>query len=86
MKINIPYGKKLVGVHIHEKNLLGVLHPKRSHSKKPESRIIKEAILNPMGCCRLRDLVSPKETIAIVVPDLTRSCPRKLILPILRTN
>jgi nickel-dependent lactate racemase len=62
---------------------LGVLHPKRSHSKKPESRIIKEAILNPMGCCRLRDLVSPKETVAIVVPDLTRSCPRKLILPIL---
>lgn len=83
MKINIPYGKKLVGVSIHEKNLLGVLHPKRSHSKKPESRIIKEAILSPMGCCRLRDLVSPKETVAIVVPDLTRSCPRGLILPIL---
>ena len=83
MNINVPYGKKQVNVSIPEKNLLGVLHPKRSHSRKPESRIIKEAILNPMGCCRLRDLVSPKETIAIVVPDLARVCPRKLILPIL---
>lgn len=83
MKISIPYGKKQVSVSIHEKNLLGVLHPKRSHIKKPESRIIKEAILNPMGCCRLKDLVSPKETVAIVVPDLTRRCPRELILPIL---
>ncbi|MFA5339410.1 MAG: nickel-dependent lactate racemase [Candidatus Omnitrophota bacterium] len=83
MKINIPYGKKQVGVSIHEKNLLGILHPNRSHSRKPESRIIKEAILHPMGCCRLRDLVSPKETIAIVVPDLARVCPRKLIIPIL---
>lgn len=83
MNINIPYGKKQVSVSIHEKNLLGVLHPKRSHSKKPESRIIKEAILKPMGCCRLKDIVSPKETVAIVVPDLTRRCPRELILPIL---
>ena len=83
MNISIPYGKKQVTVSIHEKNLLGVLHPKRSHSKKPESRVIKEAILNPMGCCRLKDLVSPKETVAIVVPDLTRRCPRELILPIL---
>src|SRR3989338_7828911 len=83
MNISIPYGKKQVTVSIHEKNLLGVLHPKRSHSKKPESRVIKEAILNPMGCCRLKDLVSPRETVAIVVPDLTRRCPRELILPIL---
>src|SRR3989344_4420154 len=83
MNISIPYGKKQVTVSIHEKNLLGVLHPKRSHSKNPEPRVIKEAILNPMGCCRLKDLVSPKETVAIVVPDLTRRCPRELILPIL---
>ncbi len=83
MKINIPYGKNQVSISIPDKNLLGVLHPKRSRSKKSESLIIKEAILNPMGCCRLKDLVSAKETVGIVVPDLTRSCPRHLILPIL---
>ena len=83
MKINIPYGKTNVSISIPDKNLLGVLHPKRSRIKKSESRIIKDAILNPMGCCRLKDLVSPKETIGIVVPDLTRRCPRELILPIL---
>ena len=79
MKINIPYGKTNVSISIPDKNLLGVLHPKRSRIKKSESRIIKDAILNPMGCCRLKDLVSPKETIGIV----TKRCPRELILPIL---
>lgn len=83
MKINIPYGKAEINISIPDKNLLGVLHPKRSRIKKSESRIIKDAILNPMGCCRLKDSVSPGETIAIVVPDLTRKCPRELILPIL---
>ncbi|MDP2943242.1 MAG: lactate racemase domain-containing protein, partial [Candidatus Omnitrophota bacterium] len=83
MKINIPYGKTNISISIPDKNLLGVLHPKRSRIRKSESRIIKDSILNPMGCCRLKDLVSPKETIGIVVPDLTRRCPRELILPIL---
>lgn len=83
MKINIPYGKNQAKVSIPKKNLLGILHLKRSRVQKSESRIIKEAILNPMGCCRLKDLVSPNETIGIVVPDLTRRCPRRLILPIL---
>jgi len=83
MKINIPYGKSQISVSIPDKNLLGVLHPKRSQSRKSESIIIKEAILNPMGCCRLKDLVAPKEKVAIVVPDLARKCPLELILPIL---
>lgn len=83
MKIRIPYGKANVEISIADKNLLGVLHPKRSRIRMPESRIIKNSILNPMGCCRLKDLVSPNETIGIVVPDLTRKCPRELILPIL---
>lgn len=83
MRIDIPYGKGNVSVSIPDRNLLGVLHPKRSRIKKSESRIIKDAILNPMGCCRLKDSVSPNETIGIVVPDLTRRCPRELILPIL---
>ena len=83
MKINIPYGKKQISVSIHEKNLLGVLHPKRSHTKKSEAAIIKDAILNPMGCCRLKDIVSPRDTVAIVVPDLARVCPSKVILPII---
>ena len=83
MKIKIPYGKDFVNLSIADKNLLGVLHPKRSRSKKPESRIVREAILNPMGCCRLKDMVSAGEKVGIVVPDLTRMCPRKLILPIL---
>lgn len=83
MKIKIPYGREEVTISIPEKNLLGVLHPKRSRTKRSESEIIREAVLNPMGCCPLKDLVSPKDKVAIVVPDLTRRCPRDLILPIL---
>lgn len=83
MRVKIPYGRRELSVSIPEKNLLGVLHPRRSRARKSESEIIKRAVLNPMGCPRLKDLVSPKDTIAIVVPDLTRRCPRDLILPIL---
>lgn len=83
MKIEIPYGRRNISASIPKKNLLGILHPKRSRTKKSESEIIRQAVLNPMGCCRLKDLVSPYDTVAIVVPDLTRKCPRDLILPIL---
>jgi lactate racemase len=83
MKIKIPYGKTQIDVSVPDRNLLGVLHPKRAHIKKSETRIIRDAVLNPMGCSRLKDIVSPGDTVAIVVPDLARVCPRKLILPII---
>jgi nickel-dependent lactate racemase len=83
MKINIPYGKTQVNVSIPDRNLLGVLRPKQSHTKKSEVRIIRDAVLKPMGCSPLSNMVSPNDTVAIVVPDLARMCPSRLILPIL---
>ncbi len=83
MKINIPYGKTQVNVSIPDRNLLGVLRPKQSHTKKSETRIIRDAVLKPMGCSPLSSMVSPSDTVAIVVPDLARMCPSRLILPIL---
>ncbi|MFA5148991.1 MAG: nickel-dependent lactate racemase [Candidatus Omnitrophota bacterium] len=83
MKIKIPYGKIQIDVSVPDRNLLGILHPKRTHTKKSETRIIADAVLNPLGCSRLKDIVSVKDTVAIVVPDLARVCPRKLILPVI---
>ena len=46
-------------------------------------RAVEEALNRPIGTPRLRDLVKPGKTVAIVVTDITRKLPEEIILPLL---
>lgn len=68
----LPYGKGSVDFHLPEGlGLRGVLEPPSSLSR-PEVEVIKESLENPIDSPRLRDIVSPGETVCIVVSDVTR--------------
>ena len=46
-------------------------------------RAVEEALSRPIGTPRLRELVKPGQTVALVVTDITRKLPEEIILPLL---
>ena len=49
------------------------------------SGLTKKALQNPIESSRLTERLSPSDTIAILVEDLTRASPEGVILPILKS-
>ena len=81
MHIELPYGKGTLPLDVPDKNLLDVVVPKEFIQPRQPDFIIKEALHNPLGTDRLSTLVSPGDTVAIVIDDYTRPCPTKMLLP-----
>ena len=83
--INLPYFKDYMPINVEEDNLKAVLVNRGAvrEAGKSESEIVQEALENPIGSCKLRELVKDKEKILVVTSDHTRSMPSKVTLPIL---
>lgn len=83
--IKIPYGRGFVDAHIHADRLEGVLESKAHHYKPEagESELVKQALENPVGSCRLRDLAKGKKKIVIIASDHTRPVPSKIMAPLM---
>lgn len=79
----IPCGKRMIDLEIPDQvPTQWVL----SHEMAPVPNVKKaaeEALLNPIGSPRLRNLVKPGQTVAITVTDITRKLPEEIILPLL---
>ena len=69
-----------MGVEIPEGNLVSTLKPMNLPAKR-EAEEIRNALENPLGHRRLRDLVRKGMKVALLVSDITRPCPSHKILP-----
>lgn len=81
--IKIPYGKGHLVADIPDSKLEGVLESK-SHHYHPEAgerELVKQALENPIGSPRLRELVKGKNKIVIIASDHTRPVPSKIMAP-----
>lgn len=67
------YGSTSMEVCIEEKNLIGVIESNKLKEEKSEDEIIKEALENPIGSARLKELVHQGEKVCVVIPDVTRA-------------
>lgn len=83
--IKIPYYTSALDLHVEEKNLEAVITAKTDEytTEKTEAELVEEALANPIGTPRLRELAKGKERIVLVTSDHTRAVPSKLTLPIL---
>ncbi len=81
MKIPLPYGDKELYINLPEENLLGILKPREFRPEKDPEDIIKDALQNPVGTERIKEIARKKGKTAIVVDDHTRPCPTSKILP-----
>ena len=84
-KIKVPYYKQAVEIEINDKNLKRVLVSKAHEyeSGKTESRIIIDAMENPIGSERLEILARGKKDMVIITSDHTRPVPSSITLPLI---
>jgi Uncharacterized conserved protein len=71
--IEMNYGRTKVTASVKEENLMGIIEGNEFKLSKSEEEIILEALHNPIGSPRLKELVHPGETVCLVIPDVTRA-------------
>ena len=79
----IPCGKKIISIKIPEDVPVQQVESQKMVPVPDVTRAVEEALSRPIGTPRLRDLVQPGQTVALVVTDITRKLPEEIILPLL---
>jgi len=81
--MKLRYGRDVVRVPLEEKNILEVLNLKKRGILLNSKDKLKELLKNPIGSISLRELIFQKRSrnILIIVNDITRPTPYKIILP-----
>jgi lactate racemase len=80
--LEMKYGNEKILVSIPEKNMLGVIEGNKNSSRKTETEVILDALNNPIGSRKLEEIVSPGETVCIIISDITRAWQKmSLFLP-----
>jgi nickel-dependent lactate racemase len=77
----IPYGKGEMEVRIPRKNYVATLMPRFKPGLKDEAGAVRQALENPIGTPRLREMARGRKSAVIVVNDITRSTATYKLLP-----
>ena len=83
MKLRFGFGTGFQEVEVPEQNLIGELHANEVPAGLVGEAEVLRALENPIGTPRLRDIVHPGETVAIVTSDITRPMPTAKVMPAL---
>jgi len=79
--IEIPFGHSRLSVRLPASRLLSVLEPRGGDVVPDEAMVIRDALENPIGTPRLRDMARSGQRVVIVTSDATRPCPSERLLP-----
>jgi len=79
----IPCGKKTITLEIPDHIPVEWVESRKMAPVPDVRRAVEEALHLPIGTPRLRDVVKPGQTVALVVTDITRKLPEEIILPLL---
>jgi nickel-dependent lactate racemase len=82
-RYQIPCGKKIISIQIPDGVPVKQVEPRKMASVPNVTRAVEEVLNRPIGTSRLRELVKPNQTVALVVTDITRQLPEEIILPLL---
>ena len=83
MRCQIPCGKRSIAIQIPDHVPVQWVESRKMTPVPNVTRAVEEALNRPIGTPRLRDLVKPNQTVALVVTDITRRLPEEIILPLL---
>ncbi len=83
MKLQFGFGTGVQEVEVPDSNLIGVLHANEVPVGLVGEAEVRRALENPIGSPRLKDIVHPGETVAIVTSDVTRPMPTAKVMPAL---
>ncbi len=83
MQLTFAIGKRKQSVEVPEEALLGVLESSEIPQELTGEAAVRHALEHPIGSLRLRELVHPSETVAIITSDITRPMPTWKVMPAL---
>ena len=83
--VSLPYGNTTLDVSIENEHLQSIL---RSGLQEYDPQVSSEALVrnaleNPIGSLRLKDLAADKQNIVIIASDHTRPVPSRIIMPLM---
>ena len=81
MKVEMRYGTGTLPIEIPEDNVAGVLEIAESVPLPDENGAVREALARPIASPPLAQLAGGRESACIVISDITRPVPNKVILP-----
>ena len=80
MKIHLQYGKDGLDLELDAPNVT-VIQPKFTAGLPDERTAFQAAVRQPIECRPLREQIKSTDSVAIVIPDITRPLPTERILP-----
>ena len=83
MKLRFGFGAGFQEVDVPDENLIGELHANDVPVTLTGEAEVRRALSEPIGSPRLKDIVHPGETVAIVTSDVTRPMPTAVVMPAL---
>lgn len=81
MKLSVRYGRDTKDFFVPDRNYMGTLRPQQKKGVKDPEKEVKQALNRPVESPKLRELVSSKDKVAVLVSDISRPSPTGLILP-----
>lgn len=81
MKVEMRYGTGTLPIEIPDKNVAKVLEISESVPLSDEDRAVREAIAQPIASQSLAAIAKGRASACIVISDITRPVPNKVILP-----
>jgi nickel-dependent lactate racemase len=83
VKIRLAYGEEGLEINLPDHLNIDILGSKYTEGLPDQTAAIEDALLSPIDLKPLRDIVKKSDTVGIVINDITRPMPYKIILPIL---
>lgn len=76
----IPYGPDSLSVQVADKNFLYYAATKAVDNIPKQQEVIQQAFVNPIGTPHLEEMVQSDMTVAIMMDDITRPTPKRVLL------
>ena len=83
MKIDIPYGRDSVEIHIKDENFGGIVYPNKVEVKN-EVETLMEALENPIASKSFDAFLKDAKNVLFIVNDGTRPTPTAKVLDIIQ--
>ncbi|MCA9094875.1 MAG: nickel-dependent lactate racemase [Planctomycetaceae bacterium] len=81
MRIKLEYGKTGLEVELPDENIVGPLQIREVKPLVDPDAVVRELLKNPIGAKPLLEIARGKRTACILICDITRPVPNKVLLP-----
>jgi len=81
MRVHLEYGRAGLDVELPDRNVVGCLHYRPAEPLADPDAAVREVLRRPIGSSPLAELAHGRRNACVVISDITRPVPNRLLLP-----